>query len=177
MENGGISYRRILTVKHSTFWSLQDWSGVFLAGGSAGIVGYAMLYTASYKELLLLGGVVAVATAIPLLIGFRRWRTDPRNAPPGFARWEFEAWKEEVFLRWCRTQNWYDPEGHSDLELREAYRTKIEEQVRSLDMIELFEWCREHLEEKSFWKQMGEFATTALGLVAEVGLYALVDGE
>lgn len=176
-QNGGVSYRRILTVKHSTTLSLGIWSWLFLISGSTGIACYDMSYSMSYKELFFLGGLVAVAAAIPLLIGFRRWQTDPRNAAPGFARWEFEAWKEETFLAWCMEHDWYGTEGHGPLELRAAYRANIEDQVRSLDPVELLQWCRENLEKKGFWGTLGKIAAGAFALAADIGIVSLFTDE
>ena len=171
MYAGGVSYGRILKVKHTEPWSLWDRFRVTFIIIGSGILLYVISYNASYKEILFLGGLAVLIVPIPLWIGLYRWWTDPRNATLRIRRWEFEAWKEEAFLDWCQTQKWYGTEGNSSWDCRMVYRADIEDHVRSLDPVELFEWCREHLEEPEktgFWKNAGEFLAGVAGLAMAV---------
>ena len=177
MDNGEISYWRILRVKHTEAWSLWDWFLVCLTAGGCGIAIYAFFYSMSYKEALFLGECVVITAFIPLGIGLCRWWVDPRNGTRGLPRWEFEALKEEAFLDWCRTQQRHGSEEESDLALREVYRVNIEDLVRGLDPVELFQWCRENLEEKGFWGKIGDIAGEALEFAAEIGVLSLFSDE
>ena len=141
--------------------------------GGCGIAWFSSTHSTSYKDLFFLWGVVLVAAAVPWGVWLFKWWTDPRNAPPGIGRWAFEAWKEEMFLAWCEEQSWYGSNDMSAHDLRNWYRTNVEEHVRRLDEKELYQWCRDHLEKKGFWEQAGAFLAGA----AEIAWLVLGDGD
>ncbi len=141
--------------------------------GACGVAIFSAKYSTSYKDLIFLWGLVLVAGSIPWGVWLFKWWTDPRNAPSGFKRWAFEARKEEVFLDWCQTQQWYGSDGKSDADLRNWYRANVEEQVRRLGPEELLQWCRTNLEKKGFWEKAGAFLEGA----AEIALLAIGFGD
>lgn len=180
------------------------WLSFFLLciGGGA-IIGYSSTYSMSYKEAILLWGIVFVIASIPLGIWLYQWWTDPLNQT-GIRRWELEAFKEEVFLAWCQEEKWYAMvkdqdmpdstmpkkmvahvqqhfpafwQGRSDLDLREDYRMGIEWQVRDLMPPEVLQWCQDNLEPKSFWKTAGAVLGTVAAGAVDLATFALLDGE
>ena len=172
-DNTGVTYGKIITEDHDKTLSLGCLSQLFLVIGVGGVGGYAVTHDMSYKEAILLWGIVLISVSVPLGIGLVRWWRDPRNAKPGLGRWRFEAGKEEVFLMWCRTQKWYGSDDVSDLNLRDQYRAHIEGKVRNLDEVELYKWCEENLTKKGFWEGAGEI----LAGLAEMALFTFLDGD
>ena len=148
---------------------------IWLFGG-CGIGWYSSIYGMSYKEVILLGGLLLAVASIPLWVRLYQWWTDPRNQT-GIKRWAFEAAKEETFLIWCRTQQDYDASNESSLDLRELYRAEIEDLVRDLDPEELLQWCRDNLEKKEFWKGAGEFLIGLADVAVDVASLVLGDGD